>query len=130
MFSEILIIKGHNELTILALFSVLESVLTHNPRGEFDSIGHQIRTKIALVANRSDLEIDYSVFGSTSSDTIWKKLYDLRSKIAHGSEVSFSGPLQVLNDAYLVEKFMFSALRAILRFAVKEPQLVTDLKAV
>lgn len=130
LFSKIPIIKGHNELTVLALFSVLESVLTHNPRGEFDSIGHQIGTKVALASNRMDLKFDYSGFGDASTETIWKKLYDLRSRIAHGSHVGFSGPLQVLDDTYTVEKFMFSALRSILRFAVKEPALVTDLKAV
>ena len=130
LFSEVPLVKGHNELTVLALFSVLESVITHNPRGEFDSIGHQIRTKIALVENRADLKLDYSVLGNTPPETIWKKLYELRSNIAHGSPVSFSGKLKVLDDAYIVERFMFSVLKTILRFAVKEPQLVTDLKAV
>lgn len=130
LFSDVPIIKGRNELTVLALFTVLESVLTHNPRGEFDSIGHQIGAKIALVSNRMDMKFDYSVFGNSSAETIWRKLYDLRSRIAHGAHVSFSGPLKVLDDTYTVEKFMFSALRSILRFAVKEPALVTDLKAV
>ena len=92
LFSQLPIKKGHNELTVLALFAVIESLLTHNPRGDFDSIGHQIRTKMLLVENRMDVRLDYSYFGEGRPATIWKKLYELRSRIAHGSPVTFAGP--------------------------------------
>jgi len=130
LFSEVPVAKGRNELTVLALFAVLESLLTHNPRGEFDSITHQIGAKIALLSKRLDITLDYSPFGNTSPEAVWKKLYELRSRIAHGSEITFSGALQVLDDAYSVELFMFATLKAVLRFAVQEPQLVLDLKSV
>jgi hypothetical protein len=130
LFSEVPVIKGRNELTVLALFAVLESLLTHNPKGESDSITHQIGSKILLISKRMDIGFDYPLFGNASFEKIWKKLYELRSRIAHGSSITFTGPLQVLDDVYTVERFMFSALRAVLRFAVQEPQLVLDLKSV
>jgi Apea-like HEPN len=130
LFSQLPRRKGHNELTVLALFSVIESLLTHNPRGDFDSIGHQIRTKIVLAQNRMDMVPSYADFGSTKLDAVWKKLYELRSRIAHGSSVEFEGALQVLDDAFTVELFLFSVVRSLLRVAVREPQLIIDLKAV
>jgi hypothetical protein len=122
--------KGHNELSTLGLFSVIESLLTHNPRGEMDSISHQIRKKVVLVEKRLRMRINYVEFGQASHDTVWTKLYELRSRIAHGSPVAFNKSLAILGDAYQVELFLRATLRSLLRGAIEEPDLFVDLKAV
>jgi hypothetical protein len=122
--------KGHNELTTLGLFSVIESLLTHNPRGEMDSISQQIRKKVALVEKRLSMPLDYSEFGEASHDTVWTKLYEMRSRIAHGSPIMFAKALAILKDAYTVELFLRASLRSVLRGALEEPELFVDLKAV
>lgn len=122
--------KGHNELNTLGLFSVLESLLTHSPRGELDSIGQQIRKKVALVEKRLSMPLDYSEFGEAPHDTLWSKLYELRSRIAHGSPVEFAKGLVLLRDSYAVEQFLRASLRSLLRGALEEPQLFVDLKAI
>jgi|GEM_PF-1327635 len=119
-----------SELAVLGLFAVLESLLTHNPRGEYDSIGHQIQKKIALVSKRLPKSLDYTCFGSATSETVWKKLYELRSRIAHGGQIDFEQSLNVLGDAYTVESFLRMALSALIRRAIDEPDLFVDLRAV
>ena len=122
--------KGHNDLDILGLFSVIESLLTHNPRGEMDSISQQIRKKVALIEKRLAMPLDYSVFDEATHDTVWTKLYELRSRIAHGSPIVFAKALTILKDAYTVELFLRASLRSFIRGALEEPELFVDLKAV
>jgi hypothetical protein len=122
--------RGYSELTTLGLFAVLESLLTHNPRGEHDSIGHQIRKKVALVEKRARNPIGYDCFGKATADTIWSKLYEFRSRLAHGGTADFDKSLSLLNDAYTVEVFMKNTLRVLLRGAMEEPDLYADLRSV
>ena len=122
--------RGYNELTTLGLFSVLESLLTHNPRGEIDSINRQIRKKITLVQRRLPRQISYSYFDSAPTETIWNKLYEFRSRIAHGGNIDFDKSLSLLRDSYTVESFLKEAIRLVLRGALEEPDLFIDLRAV
>lgn len=130
MFNELPLRNGYNELTTLGIFSVLESLLTHNPKGEYDSIGHQIRSKMALIEMRLRKPIDYSGFAKTEKDTVWKKLYELRSRIAHGGEIDFDKSLSVLVGTYEVESFLKSVVRLILRAALEEPDLFVALRPI
>ena len=129
MFNSLPKFKGYNELFSLGLFSIIESLITHNPSGEYDSITHQIKHKIPLLERRFQNPIDYSCFGNAAPQTLWSKLYDYRSRIAHGGEIDFSGKLQILNNAFTVQLFLESLLRALLRHALQEPDLYTDLKS-
>ena len=95
MFNALPKFNGYNELFSLGLFSIIESLITHNPSGEYDSITHQIKHKIPLLERRFQNPIDYSCFGNASQQTLWSKLYSYRSKIAHGGEIDFSGKLQI-----------------------------------
>ena len=130
MFHDLPDTVGQNELTSLALFSVLESLLTHSPRDEHDSVGHQIRKKVALVDKRLTHKIDYGCFGHAKPDTIWSKLYAFRSRIAHGGEIDFDSSLSLLQDPYSVETFMKATVRKLLRGAFEEPDLYSDLQKV
>lgn len=130
LYQEVPIRRGQHQLTTLALFAVLESLLTHNPRGEEDSISRQIRSKVALLEKRLTIPIDYSLFGVAQPETIWKRLYELRSRIAHGTSVVFEKQLSILDDAVSVEAFMWKTVRSLLRGAMTESSLYADLKSV
>lgn len=119
---------GYNELICLGLFTIIESVLTHNPKSTVDSIGHQIKTKIRLLSNRFDNEIDYSTFKNIPIDTLWKKLYDFRSRIAHGGKIDFTKEFKILTSSFTVQEFLSKFLKTLLRNALSEPQLYIDLK--
>jgi len=121
-------IVGYNELICLGLFSIIESVLTHNPKSATDSIGHQIKTKVKLLSKRFDKEVDCSDFENVPIDTLWKKLYDLRSRIAHGGKIDFQKEFQLLRGSYEVQVFLEKFLKTLLRNSLIEPQLYTDLK--
>lgn len=118
-------------LYVLGVFAVIESILTHAPVDRGDSLTRQIKAKMNLLNARFSKPLDYSVFGgSPKSDSIWSKLYSFRSAIAHGGEPTFdSGDLQVLKDQRTTVTFLDGAAKALLRHALKEPELIRDLQA-
>jgi hypothetical protein len=128
MFQHLSIAPSHSSLSVLGYFAVIESLLTHDPRGEYDSIGHQIKSKIRLLSNRFQTPMDYTSFGGADPAKIWSKLYHFRSRLAHGSQISFAGDLQILKDPDHVEDFLRIATRRILRHALREPALYADLQ--
>jgi hypothetical protein len=115
-------------LYVLGLFSVIESILTHNPTGDHDTLGRQIKTKIALLDRRFKNRLDYSVFGKSDPDKVWTSLYKFRSCIAHGSYASFLDGLRLLKDATAARAFLEVATKRLLRHALDEPDLVSDLQ--
>jgi hypothetical protein len=129
MFHRLCTMASHSNLSVLGYFSVIESLLTHNPHGDYDSLGHQIRTKMSLLSNRFAEPIDYKVFGDLTPDRAWSKLYEFRSRIAHGAELTFDGSLKALVNSGTVEDFLRETTRLILRQALREPQLFADLQA-
>jgi hypothetical protein len=128
LFDSIPKFAGFNEFMDLSLFSVVESVLTHAPKSDSDSITHQIRTKVNLLSKRFDVKIDYSRFGKANEDTLWKKLYDFRSRIAHGGKIDFKNSLSILKDSYIVQLFLEEFLCTLFRNALDDPELYLDLK--
>jgi hypothetical protein len=114
---------------ILGLFAVIESIITHQPKAEAgDSLSHQIRTKIPLLAKRFDDKIDYRNFFSISDENkIWKNLYDYRSRIAHGGKIHFPNQLKIKNSIFIVD-FLRTVCKLLLRKAISEPQLCMDLR--
>lgn len=121
------------ELHVIGNFMVLEMILTHNPSGREigDSLSHQICHKVALLESRMNERLHYSMFGpSGETRTIWKKLYALRSVIAHGSVADFNASLKLLRDLRTASAFLSDATGRVLRHALEEPQLFDDLKAV
>ena len=117
-------------LRFLGHFAVLESLLSHEPKSSdpYDSVTRQVRGKMILVGNRSG-RIDYTkYFGSLGPDKAWTKLYDYRSAIAHGAKADFTGKHEALKSAANALSFVRHATRELLRFSLKEPALVHDLK--
>ena len=115
--------------TLLGYFAVLESLLTHNPHGDYDSLGHQIQSKMNLLDKRFAVPLPYSRFGGMKPDVLWKKkLYKCRSVIAHGGELSFTGDLHQLGTLRQTFEFVELAVKAIMRQAILEPDLVMALR--
>jgi len=134
LFNEIRYIRRNHQFRILGLFSTIESLLTHNPYKTRDnmtltSITKQIQTKIPLVENQFNLSHLYKYhFGGANKETVWKKLYDLRSSLAHGTKHTFDGDLQILKDMSRVQHFLYDCTRSLLANSLQNPQLITDLK--
>lgn len=130
-FCEVCKLSKHANLRIVGIFSVIESLITHAPRltETLDSISHQISGKMILLDRRfEETKNRPEVFGDVSDQKLWKKLYAYRSKVAHGQEPAFTGTLSVLGDHGTVHQFLFEKCQALLRYSIKEPQLVADLR--
>jgi Apea-like HEPN len=126
-------ISRGTDLRILGLFAILEMLLTHNPNNKEigDSLSHQISTKIPLLSARFSVPIDYGPFGiNVSASTAWKKLYEYRSRIAHGESIEFDGGLQLIRDRQTASDFLEEATRKVVRHALNEPVLVDALKPI
>jgi Apea-like HEPN len=134
LFETLKVLPAMHESRILWLFAIIEMLFTHNPNDkEFgDSLSHQLATKIPLVSERLPTPIDYFDFPSGwPPGKVWKQLYNYRSKIAHGGELTYqSGDLKWLRDVAVAEKFLTRATRLLLRYALDEPTLVDALKPI
>lgn len=127
-FREMLQLPHGSKLRFLALFAILESLLTHAPKpgDPNDSITRQVMNKMALLNNRFATPLLYQEsFGSTAPDKVWKKLYSARSALAHGSTPDFSQPLGGSESA---TSFVMRSVSAVLRQGLEEPQLLVDLR--
>ncbi len=127
-YYRLLAIHRDYPLYTLGVFSVIESLLTHHPEGGYDSLGHQIKTKMGLLDRRFREPLTTSQFGKCSFETLWSKLYDFRSRIAHGRDSDFGNKDQVLRNMRTVADFLDSAAKALLRHALIEPELIRDLQ--
>jgi hypothetical protein len=129
-YRAIRLIPRRSSLRIVAHFAILESLLTHTPQptDPYDSITRQIRQKVALLNGRFRHKLDYAEFNA-SPETVWKKLYKVRSLLAHGAKPDFSiGELQALKDLPTVDAFIQKVTARVMRQAVYEPELLTDLR--
>jgi len=115
---------------VLAMFMLIEMLLTHNPgeREIGDSLVHQVRHKVPFVFERKNEQIDYSRFSGASGDQVWKKLYKYRSCVAHGEEPDFASELHVLRDADTANRFLVAVTRRLIRFSIDDPALFEGLK--
>ena len=126
-------LKHNSPMWLLSQFVALEAALTHtpNPGDPTDSIGRQLRTSVPLLLRRSnELDLLTPIGISTSLDTTLKKLYFLRSRIAHGNKPwpDSGGSLDALINLETATKTIRLILKAVLRQALREPDLVCDLK--
>lgn len=120
-------IPRENPFYILAMFAILEALLVHNSQSV--PIGHQLRSKLGLLNNRFEHPINFfEFFGNVSFKKVIDTLYKYRSDVAHGDFSDFNGELQLLVDPDNVSKIIHRILKATLKQAIKEPQLIEDLK--
>jgi len=120
-----------SELTVIGLFTVIESLLTHAPNNNdpTDSLVRQIKHKIPLVRKRFRRMIDHNIFfDPVNEDKLWERLYAFRSKIVHGERADISGKLSVLKNQKVIVKFLREIVKLLLIQSLLEPILLTDLK--
>jgi Apea-like HEPN len=120
-----------SEMLIIGYFSLIESLIAHKPRlaESLDSINHQLQAKLVLLSKRFDQEPTYTnQFNSLSGQKLWKRLYSYRSTIAHESLVSIDEHFSDLESTQKVVSFLKRTLKLLLRLALKEPELIADLK--
>lgn len=118
---------SRNKFKTLAKFALIESLITHNPTDSGDTITKQIKAKVKLLNNRFTQPIKVSDFFKNGSlDKILSELYSFRSAIAHGSTYVFKG--KILESEEKAGYFIDILLRRIIVQALKEPQLLLDLK--
>lgn len=125
-------ISKSSPLRFLGYVSILESMITHapDPKDPYDTLTRQVRQKMLLVGRRCLIPVPYEIFGTgTEPDTLWTRLYEYRSAIAHGATANFSGRLQCLKNPAAALDFISSATVAVMRQALEEPDLIADLRA-
>lgn len=117
-------------LRFLGCVSVLESVVTHDPRPNdpYDSLTRQVCQKMLLLQRRFGRPLSYDGFLPAKPSTVWKLLYQYRSAVAHGAPPDFAKTLRVLKGPAEALSFMEVATRRLLRQALEEPDLVGDLR--
>ena len=128
-------LKGlhHNSpLRFLGYFAVLESLLTHAPKPSdpYDSITRQVKKKLALLDHRFSKRKHYVPLGKAPIDTIWAKMYHYRSLVAHGGDPEFAGDLSLLKSQGTALALIKETVKAVIRHALSEPQLLIDLRGV
>jgi len=128
-FFQIKSLPRNSDLVVLGYFAILEALITHDPKKDFDSLNHQISTKMSLLSKRFERQLDYGLhFGESDNEKIWKKLYGYRSALAHGTPADFGTKFKMLKDSANVLNFVKEAVKLTLLFAMKETELLADLK--
>lgn len=132
MYDALNFLMENSEFNVIGLFSIIEMLITHNPKLEDrgDSITHQMQAKLPLLMRRFKYPIDHGkYFGPVDIKKVWSALYAYRSAIAHGGVADFQkGSLQVLRSAQLATDFVRAVVQGLLRHVLEEPQLFHDLK--
>jgi hypothetical protein len=123
-------LPSDSPLLFLGYFAILESLITHQPKktDTIDSITRQVKQKVLLLDNRWEPRLDYSTFPESKRDTIWSKMYEYRSCLAHGANPDFKKDLHLLGDRDRPLKLLKQTVKSVLRQAVIEPQLILDLR--
>jgi hypothetical protein len=123
-------VPSYSSLRFLGYCAMLEALLTHLPKptDPYESITRQIKKKVTLVDHRCKPRIDYSAFGGANVETIWKKMYDYRSCLAHGGTPDFESEHRILGNHDRALSLMKETVKAVLRQALIEPQLLADLR--
>ena len=130
-FSDLRRVPVQSSLSVVGIFSIIESLTTHAPRSteNLDSITHQITNKIILLRKQYTRPVaPDQYFRSSTEETIWKKLYGYRSKIAHGSLANFNTDYQVLRDHGAVAQFLRDNVKELIILALRNPEFMSDLR--
>ncbi|WP_432778269.1 HEPN domain-containing protein [Burkholderia gladioli pv. alliicola] len=132
MYQSLSYLPVESEFEFIGLFSIIEMLITHNPKLEDrgDSITHQMQSKLPLMMRRFSREISTSDYFNPQATVskIWSALYAYRSALAHGGVADFDRGLHIIKSADVAKKFLDSVVRGLLRHVLIEPQLFKDLR--
>ena len=123
-------ITSNNNFKIIAIFSIIETLLTNDKEGS--RISYQLKEKLNLLNNRFNRKINiYDYFNGPDTmcfEMIIEKMYAYRSNIAHGDFIDFNQKLQIIADPNKAYDFLYTLLRRLITHSLKEPQLIKDLR--
>lgn len=128
----------------LGYFSVIEALLSHAPKpnDSADSIQRQLTRNLILIDHRLrevGRSLGFDNFSPMKPEKLIKTLYTYRSKIAHGdngvdqwrildSSVKDRDIWPQASELVWLRNWLRRLVRRVLFAAIREPQLVTDLK--
>ena len=133
-FFKISEISNHSVFKIVTYFACLELLLVDTNFDKLKSIRLQLESKLDLLNNRIDEPVLVSDYIKGPDTLTLGKIigiaYNYRSSIAHGDFVDFEKKLQIFSKTSTMDILIFlrTVLKRIIIFALKEPQLITDLK--
>ena len=133
----------HSTQKFLAYFGIIESLLTHAPKPNdlVDSLTRQLTRNILLLNNRlpDHRKLQLDTFKGAKPENVIKRLYSYRSAAAHGGDTADDiawfqqnrPPSWLEINPMTLELHLFarSMAKRLLIAAMREPQLVQDLKA-
>jgi hypothetical protein len=144
LFRELDVVPEHSRTKLLGYFGVVESLLSHAPAPQdpVDSITRQLKRNLILLDHRLPVERGLGLrdFPDVSGpEQVIGRLYSYRSALAHGGDGE--DPLAWLErrrpptwsewfPRTWLHHFMRRLTQRVLVSALREPQLVTDLKGV
>lgn len=118
-----------SDLRVIGMFSIIESLITHDPKGSEDSLSHQLRTKVPLLGKRACRPLKLSRhFGNIDETKVLTKLYDYRSRLVHGDTIDFTGAHQILGSHETVFAALLEICKVLILATLADPQLAEDLK--
>ena len=120
-------IPQQSNLLTLSYFSTLEALIA-NGRNDGESITNQLIFKTQLILNMIGPVSHQHLFNGLNYDTLWKKLYKLRSNIAHGNSFDFNKDLSSLKNIKIVNTYLDMIIQKILKFSLNNQQMIDDLK--
>lgn len=122
-------IDPRSRLGLVGYMTIIESLLTHkpDPKDIHESLTKQVVSKMGLLEHRVSGGFGYQNWfpGKLGGNQIWRKLYGIRSAIAHGNKPDYRvGEIPNYQTAL---KFLREVVKTLIRQALAEPQLIRDL---
>jgi hypothetical protein len=122
-----------SDMYLLGLFSIIESIIAHSPRlnESLDSINHQLVNKLHLIEENviEKPALSTLFFGELPHATLWKKLYAVRSLIAHTAIRSLPAEHHSLRSKENIISYVELKTKELMRAALDNPKLLRHLKA-
>lgn len=133
-FFKMIEISNRSVFKIIQLFACIELLLLDGKLAKPKSSALQLESKLDLINNRIGNPVKVSEFIHVpDSITVGKLIgitHEYKSSIAHGDFLDFEKKIQISNKISELDILILArkVLKSIIVFALKEPQLITDLK--
>lgn len=127
-------ISDYSTFKVVSCFACIELLIVNGGKDRINSISSQLEGKLNLLNNLFVDKINITEFikgpDTLTLGKVIRLIYDYRSSIAHGNLVDFSRKLSVLSKVSIHEiiNLLRLVIKKIIYLALKEPQLIDDLK--
>jgi len=132
-YNNLKLIGKRSTLKIVALFSIVESIIVSPKKENRNFTTYQLKTKLNFLNNNVfKNKIDFRQYfkgpDTLGFETIIKCLYSYRSDIAHGDYSDFQKELQVIADPLQSYDFLYILLKEIIVNSLRNPQFIDGIK--